>query len=104
MDPVILAKYEFKTVERVLDALQSQADHAIYSRESPLDQRPSNATGRTRALKDLENLLAPFPVNKRTIRVVLDNVHQNLLGIAKELLPVEGEEVLQTVAPKAKND
>ena len=85
MDPAILSEFEFSTVQEILQAIQGYTDHAMYSKESPIDQRVESK-GNDRQT-DLERLLHPFPVSNKNIRVVLDHVHVNLLGMAKAMLP-----------------
>ncbi len=88
MNRALIDKYEFKDVARLLNALQLFFDNSIYSKETPMEGRAHCA----RAVDDLQSLIAPSPINKKSIRVILDNVHINLLGFARESLPVEHDE------------
>jgi hypothetical protein len=88
MDAKVLERHHFREVKNILDALQIHSDDAIFSKESPVEDRAEDIQeGRRIMTSRLEKMFAPNPITNTSIRVILDMVHVEMLGMAKELLP-----------------
>ena len=89
MHSSILNKYQFTEISRILCLLQIHTDNMLYSKNSPAeDHFDTRAVSMKHHEKELRALFAPEPVNNKTVRKLLEGIHENFVNIAKESLPL----------------
>ena len=89
MNPEILRKYDFSEMVSILGLLQLYTDNMIYSKNSPAEDHLSLRVSSKKSFEvRLKEIFDPEPVNNKTVRRLLEDMHKNFISIARESLPV----------------